>query len=135
MNKTKIRNQTLTPQQLKKLRRLRGGIKKIIKSLDRAEIEAYAAHFYQYQELHQKYLKEGIYNEFWDIFRALKEGRIQNTQVHKGLGNYGLYLITKLNPSIWGKLNELDLIETMICFRNLTLYLEEEILAETKNEK
>jgi hypothetical protein len=112
--------------------RLQKEVRSVLKNLDQVEIEAYAAHFYKYQKLHKKYFKDGTYNKFWDIFRALKEGKIQNNQSHRDLGDYGLYLITKLNPPIWGELDELDLIDTVICFRNLTIYLEEEVLGKNR---
>ncbi|MBM3283879.1 hypothetical protein FJY90_06580 [Candidatus Gottesmanbacteria bacterium] len=76
MNNTKRKYQSSTAQQIEKFSKLKAGVKNIIKSLDQVEVEAYAAHFYQYQELHKKYLNDGTYNEFWNIFRALKEGRI-----------------------------------------------------------
>ena len=79
----------------------------------------------QYLKLHQKYINKGTYNKFWKIFRALKEGRISGVPKHKDLGDYGLYLISKL---LYTEIEEFDLAGNIICFKNFINYLGEKYL-------
>lgn len=123
-----MNNKQPLSQKRKIFNKLYKEVKDKLKPLDNVEIKAYAAHFYQYFDLHRKYINDGTYDEFWKIFRALKEGKISGVPKHEDLGNYGLDLISKL---LYEEIDELELIENVICFRNLADYLGENYLKGT----
>lgn len=115
-----MNNKQSPSQKRKSFNKLYKEIKDKLKPLDNVEIKAYAAHFYEYLRLHKKYINDGTYNEFWGIFRALKEGKISGVPKHKELGDYGLNLISKL---LYEEIDEFELMENIVCFRNFVDYL------------
>ena len=105
----------------KELKRLYSQIKKTIKPLDKLEIDVYAAHFYSFLEVHQKYIKTNTYRKYWQIFRAMKEGRVKDAiENQEALGQYGLSLISLI---LYSGDSELDLIERLIALNSLLNFI------------
>lgn len=92
-------------------------IKRITRPFDKVEVEAYAAHFYDYLKIHQRYIKTNAYNEFWQIFQAMKDGRIKEpVKNQEASGQYGLHLISMI---LYSEHDDLELIERLVALNSL----------------
>jgi len=107
------------PKPQKELKKLHKQIQKIIKPLDRVEVDGYAAHFYEYLRIHKKYLNSGFYNKMWQIFRNIKEQGLEEGPEYKKLGDYGITLISLI---LYSEDDELKLVENIIALHKLLDY-------------
>lgn len=117
MNKNQSK---ITNQQQKKFKKLYKQVKRTIRPLNKVEVDAYAAHFYDFLRIHQGYLKKGAYNEVWKIFSSIKEQGLEEGPEYKKLGDYGITLISLILHS---DDDELKLIENIIALQKLLDYM------------
>lgn len=110
----------ITNKKQREFKKLYKQVVKITKPLDKVEVDIYAAHFYDFLRIHKGYLKKGIYNEMWKIFRSIKERGLKEGPEYKKLGDYGTTLISLI---LYGEDDELNLVENIIALHKLLDYI------------